>query len=280
MGGKIGKIILPLVAIAATVATGPAGAGLWGAAAAPAAAGGTAGGLLGLAPVTTAALAPAGMDAIAGASFLSEASALASPLASLAGAGAGLAAAAPAVIAPVAEQGFFSSLVSGFSDLTGMQKIGLGMQAVSGVGNIVSGNINAAGQDAAIAFQENQQKLQQSRDRLDIANKELDSQRRLRSTLATQNNYFAALGIDPAQGSAANLADAARGAQGIEQGILNSRRAISGAASRNRLAALRSRRRRGGGGIALGSLLDFGGSFAGAIDRNRRLGRAARPKRR
>ncbi len=273
MGGKA-KIILPLVALgAAAVATG--GFGLAGAGAAGSAGTGAAAATTGAAAATTTATAggltatQAGLFAGANATAMGSATA-------------GLTAAQAATFAPAlapsfaAETGFFASLGKEFAAMSTLDKFGMGLKGVAAAGSIGGTMMNAEAQKAAIAFQENELKLSQSADGLEISEAELDSQKRLRRVLSAQGNFFSSTGISGSEGSAARLADAAYGEADAEMDLLQAKRDLSKSGARNVGASFALQRRRaviGSAGGAFGSLLDFGGDALGSIERRRGLGR-------
>ena len=85
------------------------------------------------------------------------------------------------------------------------------MSSVCFVVNLVFSGINAAAKQNALSAQENESKLSEANNRLDLANKDLDNQRGIQKSLATQSNFFAASGINASRGSAAQLQNNALG---------------------------------------------------------------------
>jgi len=251
MGGKA-KIILPLIALGiGAFATG--GFGLAGAGAASGAAG-TAG-----ATAATATATGVGAGASTGLSLAG-------------GIDAAVAAAVP--LGGVAETGFFSTLASEFSAMSGLEQAGLGLQGLSAVGTGAGALINSNAQKTALAAQESEKKLSQAASRLDIANAELDSQKRLRKTISTQTNFFAATGVNASTGSASRVADAATGEAGQEMDLLKTRRDLLNKGATNVGASFAIRRRQASlasTGAGIGSLLDFGGDAFVALNKRRRL---------
>ena len=78
-------------------------------------------------------------------------------------------------------------------------------------GSLVQTLASAKSSKNALAVQAGQDRLSESYKRLDIANKELDNQRKLRKSLATQANFFGSTGINASRGSAAQLQNNAFG---------------------------------------------------------------------
>ncbi|MBF0246812.1 MAG: hypothetical protein HQL36_01870 [Alphaproteobacteria bacterium] len=246
MGSKVGKFILPLVAIGGAAAlTG--GFGLLGGSAA-AGAGTTAAttaASVGSSVGSTLAASSAPVSVLSSAGFpMSTTAALqASSGAATAGIGAGAASGAASAAATPWWESAWTWL--------GEHKAGVGL-GMSGVSSVFQG-INARNQ--AIA-QDNMLKLQASEDALAFAEKERDSQLKLSQVLATQNNMFAARGVDPSSGSAMQAQEAARSQADRElslygmYGDMQSRTY----ASKRRLAA------RARSGAPVGALLDFGKS--------------------
>jgi len=78
-------------------------------------------------------------------------------------------------------------------------------------GSLVQTFASAKSSKNALAVQAGQARLSESYKRLDIANKELDNQRKLRKSLASQANFFAGAGINASLGSAAQLQNNAFG---------------------------------------------------------------------
>jgi len=273
MGGKA-KIILPLIALGiGAAATG--GFGLAGAGAATSTSG-VVGSTVASNVITSAGLtstAASLVPASAGALALGGAAAGVGTAASLAG-GIDAAVAAAVPLGGVAETGFFSTLASEFSAMSGLEQAGLGLQGLSAVGTGAGALINSNAQKAALAAQESEKKLSQAASRLDIANAELDSQKRLRKTISTQTNFFAATGVNASTGSASRVADAATGEAGQEMDLLKTRRDLLNKGATNVGASFAIRRRQASlasTGAGIGSLLDFGGDAFAALNKRRRL---------
>ena len=183
--GDSAKALAPIAAIAGIAALGVAtgGFGLFAAAPAAAAAAGAAGaGAAGAAGATAAATAAAGAAGVGAA-------------------GAGAAGAA-------ASTGLLGSLGTWLSANAGA--LALGSAAVSGVTGVVGANAQAAEIEA-------QSKAAGRADALRLATEEAEIQRRFNQTIAAQNAFYGAAGIDAGTGSALNVRDAAAADAGREQ---------------------------------------------------------------
>ena len=130
------------------------------------------------------------------------------------------------------------------------------------------GATNSAAQKAALAYQEGEAKAKAADDKLEISERELESQRKLRRVLSAQAVQASASGVT----ASPELADASFYEAGRETAFLGDRRALlderGGLASsafslRRRLAASR------GVGSGVGSLLDFGADAARTFTRSR-----------
>ena len=251
MGSKVGKVILPLVAIGGLAAmTGGFGL-LGGGAAAGAGAGAGAAGAAGAVGAGTAAT---GLGAGVAASTvpvgaMSTVPAAGFPMSTTAALQAGSSALPGLSTAATAGQAAATpwwqtawTWVKGNNDI-----IGLGMSGLSAIGTM-----GAASQQAA--FQENAIKLQEAQDSLALAEKERDSQQRLQQVLASQNNFFAAAGVNASEGSALRAAEGAKDSAERELSLYGQQRILASQAHA-------SRRRRVSGsrtGAIAGSLLQFG----------------------
>lgn len=248
MGSKVGKILLPLVAIG-TIGALTGGFGLLGA---PAAA---AGEVAATTAATTAAtvgesvgsaIIPGTMSAMSSAGLPMSLMAPASTAS--AGEAAFLASAQAAAAAPVAAAQtapWYSSAFSFFK--TNKDIIGLGFSGMSALSQ------GASAKSQALA-QENMLKLQASEDALALAQRERDSQLKLSQVLATQNNMFAARGVDPSSGSAMQAQDAAQSQAERQLSIYGLYNDIQTASynQRRKMAA------RAAANAYPGALLDFG----------------------
>jgi len=78
-------------------------------------------------------------------------------------------------------------------------------------GSLINTLASAKSAKNGLALQAGQARLSESYKRLDIANKELDNQRKLRKSLASQANFFAGAGVNASRGSAAQLQNNAFG---------------------------------------------------------------------
>tara|TARA_R110002073_G_scaffold22587_19_gene78050 strand:+ start:1787 stop:2641 length:855 start_codon:yes stop_codon:yes gene_type:complete len=276
MGGKA-KTIVPLIALAAVgIATGGFGLAAGGAAAAGAGAGaGAVGATTALPAAALVGGAAQGAGAVTAATTAATAattagSALtAGSLVGGAAQGAGLAAgyAIPAVgpgavsagltAGTAAQTGFFASLST-------LDKIGLGFKGLSAAGSGATALSTSNAQKAAIAAQENENKLITSEDKLSLANQSLENTKRLRGVLAAQQVQAASQGVAAsAQLADAAFADAQSGDDilGSRQAVLDGRASVASDAfsARSRLAGRR------GAGQAVGSLLDFSSATARTV---------------
>jgi len=239
MGGKA-KIILPLVALGiATGGFGLAGAGAAGAGgvSAAGAAAAESAGLAGLGAGGEFALSSVGAGAVGSAALAESAG-----LAGLGAAGefgsvaAGsfpvpIAASGPLTATP-ASTGFFTQIGENLASLTPLEKV-----------NLAFAGINAVAQQNALSVQDNENKISESYKRLGIAEKELDNQKKLGKTLATQRNLFATVGVNASQGSAAQLQNSAFGEAGLNQDKFTAERSLLNASSDNSRRDIALRRR-------------------------------------
>lgn len=178
--------------------------------------------------------------------------------------GPGVASASQAAAAP----GFFGSISQEWAKLSTFEKVGLGFKGASGAGSLAMGNANAIAQRAAIAFQEGEAKTAAAGDKLEIAERELEAQRKLRRVLATQQVQASASGVT----ASPELADASYYEAGRESDFLDSRRALLDERGGLASSAFSLRRRsaaRRGVGSGVGSLLDFGADAARTFTRSR-----------
>jgi len=132
-------------------------------------------------------------------------------------------------------------------------------------------------QQALIDMQAGQQQLQASRNGLDLAQRQLASEKRLQKTISALNVRANAFGGDLSSGSGANLLDAAAFSAQGEQGILKTQQRLQADGVRSSAQTFAFKRRAAKSsrsGAALGSLFDFGISTASAVDRHNRIGRA------
>ena len=248
MGGKVGKAILPLIAIGTVgyltggfglLGSGAAGAGATAGATTAATTGASVGSAVAASSVPVGAMSTLSS---AGLPMSTTAALQASSAAALPGIGAGAASGASAAATPWWQSAW---------TWAGKNKeiLGLGM---SGISSVVSG-VGAHNQAVA---QENMLKLQAAEDSLALAERERDSQLKLSQVLATQNNMFAARGVDPSSGSAMQAQDAARSQAERQLSVFGVYSDIqrSSYAQRRRMAA------RAKAGAPMGALLDFGAS--------------------
>jgi len=224
MGGKA-KIILPLIALGVgAVATG--GFGLLGAGAAGGTGAGITGSTIASNVITATGLTPAAASLVpASAGSLALSSGTGALNLSLAG---GIDAAVNAGAAPT---GFFAQIGQSLSNLTPLEKI-----------NFAFSGINAAAQQNALSGQENESKLSEANNRLDLASKDLDNQRGLQKSLATQSNFFAASGINASRGSAAQLQNNAFGNASLAQDKITAGRSLLGAGTQLRQQSFQAKR--------------------------------------
>lgn len=94
-------------------------------------------------------------------------------------------------------------------------------------------------------------RIEESQAALTLAQQERDSQQRLLRTLARQNNFFAAAGVEASSGSALQAAQGAEAAAGQELSLYGAQRSLSA-----QQAAL-ERRRHSSSGAVTGALLNF-----------------------
>ena len=254
MGSKVGKIALPLVALGATaLVTGPAGMGLWGASS------GAAG---------------VGAGAAAGAATASAVpGALAAAEAGNAALGAGLVEGAGLSMTAPASEGILSTIASEWGNMSLFQKAGLGLSGVSTAGSVVGSVQNTKAQKAAIAAQEEERKLTEARDRLEIADSRAGVEDKLARTLAGIAALEGAAGsrMSPSvTEAAASSAQSDRDLLAARESVVDAGGTISGstAAINRRLASSQ------GYGGAFGSLIDFGMDSFDVLSRRSRVGRA------
>lgn len=224
MGGRVGKILLPLVALAGVgIATGGFGLGAAGAAGAgTGAAGGTiagAGGFLNTSALSLASASLPGTIVPTAGGFLNTSALSLLPTA-----------AAP-TIAPVAASsgGFFGSLFSKLaSNPFGALSSGL---------NAISSARSVSAQRQVLALQEQGLVLAGARDRLGIATRLNRSQRNLGRSLAS-------IAVSPFGGAQqAQLATAASSLAARESGLLAAEESLAVQSGASRIAQLRARRR-------------------------------------
>ncbi len=196
----------------------------------------------------------------------------------------GAAAAAPVVAATAgaaagagASGGFFSSLVADFGQMSTLSKVGLGLSAVSGVGSMLSSSAAAQQQNDQLAILQGQQNLKTAGDNLDLANRSLAAEQRLRKTLSALNVRANAFGADLSSGSGGDLMNSAYfSAQNAmdpmalqQQRVDQSGRAASQIYAYKRRAVGSKRT-----GVVLGSLLNFGVGAAKTFSSYNKIGRA------
>ncbi len=239
--GKVAKVALPLAGFAALAAmTGGAGAAAAGGAASGAAAGSTA-------------AAAGGIGTMGGFNTMAISG---TP---------GLVASAGATTAGTGS--FFGNMLSGvssfFSDLTTKDWIGLGLSGASGIASVATGMANAEATEAMLASQEHV-------DKLETAERELESQKRLAQVLASQKTYFAARGLNTGRGSALRGAEAAKVEADRNTALFDVHRRSMQSAYMARRRAVTAKKRGG----TVGGILDFGLSAYDSIKRNQAIGAA------
>jgi|GEM_PF-6913457 len=173
--------------------------------------------------------------------------------------------------------GLFSSLASGWSGMSTMSKFGVGMQGLSTVGGLFGAGAAADQQDAMLAMQEGQNKLQNANDGLDLSQRSLNAENRLKQTLAAMTVRANAFGADLSSGSSANLMDAGYYDAKDELGLYDSRRKMLDQGGRTVEQTYDYKRRAVGrkrSGAMVGSLLDLGVGTASTFDRYGSVGRA------
>ncbi|MEM7046027.1 MAG: hypothetical protein AAF442_00025 [Pseudomonadota bacterium] len=125
--------------------------------------------------------------------------------------------------------------------------IGLGM---SGAGLLTQG----LGARQAAAMRENELMVQRSQSSLANAEQERDQQMRLRASLATQNNLFAATGVNPSEGSALAAQQAAQHHANRQLSLLGQQDHLQSGLYRSRINQTRKK----GAWAMPGALLNFG----------------------
>lgn len=255
MGKSVGKIILPLVAVGIGAAvTGPWGLGWWGAtqaAGAGAAAGAAAAPVAAAEGLTTGAvstLSSAGFPMsvpAAGAAGVQSAGELA------------LVSHAAAASAPAASTGLWGTLKSN-ADI-----IGLGFSAAKSVMGFSQAKDQSQLDMALLAHQ-------QMQDELARETKGLENDIALGKTIAAQNNFYAAHGVDTGAGSALHQANVAEAEAEKRMLAMNSQ--ANSAASI--YAIRRAGAKRSASGLALGALGDFGSDAFSVWSGRQKIGRA------
>ena len=171
--------------------------------------------------------------------------------------------------------------MSSLAGLSGASKVGLALQGVSAVGGILGAQDAARQQKAALAFEAGQQRLQDAQQNLDLSQRELAAQKRLRKTLAAMTVRANAFGADLSSGSAANLLESAHFDAAGEMDLYGTKRRLlaDGARSAEQIYAYKRRAINDSrDGAVLGTLLDFGISAADTVARNDKIGTAAHDK--
>ncbi len=145
--------------------------------------------------------------------------------------------------------------------LTGLQQASLALSAASAVTGISGAAANARAQKQALAFQAEQQRVQQMSDKLAITQQEAATQKNLRKVLAAQTVAFNARGIDPSSGSPFALQEGAYRQTGDAMDLLATKRkqvemgaSLDAASLANRRGVIRNQLSQS----VIGSLLDLG----------------------
>lgn len=132
--------------------------------------------------------------------------------------------------------------------------IGLGLSGASTAATLGISSQQADLQNSAL-------RLQEAQDSLMLAEKERDSQRKLQQILASQNNFFASVGVNASEGSAFQAMEGAKEDAEHHLSLYNHNRAVTSqmySARRRRIANARA-------GTMTGALLNFGQDIQGAL---------------
>ncbi len=171
--------------------------------------------------------------------------------------------------AAVSSGGVLPGLAANWGKMSTLSKIGLGLKGVSGVGGILNAGVAADQQAAMLALQQGRQNVSDASLGLEISQRALATQQRLRRTLAALNVRANAFGADLSSGSLSNLMDSAfLGAQNASQTSAAKRQGLD-QAGRTADQIYAYKRRAVGAkrtGSVIADLVDFGGRATRTIN--------------
>lgn len=155
-----------------------------------------------------------------------------------------------------------AAAATGAATAGGLFGLGLGAKEVIGLGmSAASSLMKGMAASSEAQAQQNALKLQSASDSLELAEREKEAQNRLRDTLANQNVWYAATGMDMGSGSPQAAASSAEAQANREMSIVGAHGQISaqGNQMQRRMAARRK-------AMAMpGALIDFGTQAYGAL---------------